>query len=53
MKAEIKYFIWAAGIGMAIVAYAHNTFSTTDDIARIEKKIDRIVTYLLKDMKRK
>jgi len=54
VKAEIKYFIWAVCLGGGLVAYAHNNFSQKSDLVRIEKKVDRIVNFLItKPRKRK
>ena len=51
MKQELKHFIWVIGLGMALTAYGYNTFTTKDDFSRLEKKVDRIIGFLLKDKK--
>ena len=47
MREEIKYFVYALGLGMTLIAYGHTTFATKevahiilDRLVSIESKID-------------
>jgi len=58
MKAEIKYFVWAVGLGIGLVVYAQNSFTTKTEgklifraVEKIDKKLDRVVDFLLKEKK--
>ena len=48
MKQELKHFIWVLGLGMALTAYAYTNFTNKDDFDRLEKKVDKIIGFLLK-----
>lgn len=53
MKADLKYFIWVLGLGMALTAYAYTNFTGKSDFSRLEKKVDRIINFLMKKNMRK
>ena len=49
MRGEIKYFIWAVGLGIGLVVYAQTNFTTKNEgrlllkgLERINKNMDRI-----------
>lgn len=51
MKTDLKYFIWVLGLGMALTAYAFTNFTTNSDFSRLEKKVDKIVKFLIEEHK--
>lgn len=52
MKTDLKYFVWVLGLGMALTAYAFTNFTSKDDFSRLEKKVDKIVGFLIKERKK-
>jgi len=58
MKAELKYFVWAVGLGAGVLIYAQSSFTTKTEgkmiyrmIEKLDKKMDRVVDFLLKEKK--
>ena len=58
MKSEIKYFVWAVGLGVGLVVYAQTSFTTKTEgkmifhaVEKIDKKVDRVINFLMKDKK--
>jgi len=58
MKAEIKYFIWAMGLGIGLVVYAQSSFTTKTEgkmiykmVEKLDRKMDRVVDFILKKEK--
>jgi Na+/serine symporter len=54
MKNLLKDFVWAIGLGIMLVAYAHTTFATKDVASDIHEDIREIrsdVKEILKGMK--
>ena len=53
MKNELKYFIYVLTLGMGLTAYAFSNFTSKSDFSRLERKVDKIVNFLIKDVRRK
>lgn len=50
MKTEIKFFLYAFGLGVALVGYAHSNFTSKDisniilkKLSSLETKVDKIL----------
>lgn len=39
MRSEIKWFLYALGLGCAIVGYAHVTFATNNHVNKVEQNL--------------
>jgi len=51
MKKEIKYFMWAMGMGMGLVMFAYGNFVTKDQFHLMAHKINQIYDHLLGKVK--
>lgn len=58
MKAEIKYFVWAVGLGVGLVVYAQTNFTTKNEgkmifksVEKLDRKMDRVINFLMRGKK--
>ena len=42
MRAEIKWFIYALGLGMGLVAYAHVQFATKTEVKEVKSTVEKM-----------
>jgi len=42
MRAEIKWFIYALGLGMGLVAYAHVQFATKYEVKEVKSTVEKM-----------
>jgi bacteriorhodopsin len=44
MRAEIKWFLYAVGLGMALIGYAHVQFATKTEVKDVKDTVSKMDT---------
>jgi hypothetical protein len=42
MRKELQYFVWVFGLGVSLVAYAHFTFSTKEEVRDVKDSVSEL-----------